>query len=242
MFAYITLLTTNNYYFAILTLKLSLDKVQSQYPLIVLYTDEVDINYIKELESIGCICQKEEIKFDFKDSRWHQTFVKFEMYKMIEYEKLCFLDADILVNDNIDYVFTLQDPYIYEVYRNMECHILTCFMLVTPDIQLYNEIVNFTINFFSMLETDGHNNHTYTEEQILSLFYLNNSKYTFTYLKPTIIAHVNANNKILKSNKSIYHYMSLKKPWEIYTNYFWNYYLKFITDNIDFLEAHYFVP
>lgn len=42
MFAYITLLTTNNYYFAILTLKLSLEKTGTKYPLIVLYTDEID--------------------------------------------------------------------------------------------------------------------------------------------------------------------------------------------------------
>lgn len=243
MFAYVTLLTTDNYYFGVLSLKLSLDKVKAQYPLVVLYTDEINQKYINELELLGCICKKQTIQFDFRNNRWHQIYLKFEAYKLIEYNKICFLDADMLILENIDYLFEVDEPYIYEIYRNQSTtgNICACFLILTPDIDLYNQIIDFTINFFEISKANGYKSASFTEEEILSIFYLNNPKYTFSYLQQGIIEHVvNRDKPSKKNNKVIYHYMGLKKPWEIYTNYFWNFYLQFIVENNEFFQKHYF--
>lgn len=239
MFAYITLLTTDSYYFGVLSLKLSLDKTNTQYPLIVLYTDEVNNQYIENLKLIGCICKKQEIVIDAKDSRWHQTFIKFEIYKLIEYDKLCFLDADMLVIKNLDYLFESTEEYIYEVYRGMPWSINTSLMVIKPNITFYNKLINFTINFISMVDIQQLNT-KFNEEEILSFFYLNNSEYHFIYFSPSIIEHINKDDRPYPTDKSIYHYMSLKKPWGIFINHFWKFYFDFIMDNFDFFEKYYF--
>lgn len=120
MKAYVTLLGTNDFIQGTLTLWQSLQNVCSQYPLVVIinstinkmnryildkrgikyyemenlaYPDGTTQNMIADGWPEGCV------------SNFASTIQKFHIFKLIEYEKLVYLDSDMLVLKNIDCLF-----------------------------------------------------------------------------------------------------------------------------------------
>ena len=147
----------------------------------------------------------------------------------------------MLIIKNIDYLFDIDEPYIYEVQKNETHinHISTCLMIITPNIELYNKIIHFTTNFFNM-NTSGLNYKSFTEEQVLSLFYSTYSEYHLTYFKSSLVLHADIAHSIMQHDKSIYHYINICKPWEVFTNELWSYYITFVMENNKFFGEHYY--
>ena len=118
MKAYVTLLSNKSYFEGVLVLSRSLKAVQAQYPLYCVLSLSVDNEVQKELEQegIGCIrlahaavdgnVNPEGQGF----SHWNFTFDKLQIWGLTQFEKIVFLDSDMLIVNNIDELFE-REPF-----------------------------------------------------------------------------------------------------------------------------------
>lgn len=140
MYTYVTLVTNEDYALAAKALARSLAMVDSQWPLTVLAVREV--SGLAQLETLGCdivpidpLPVSEEFRARHSRSAQHaqapfakgnkpsfhdplDNFAKLRLWELERYEKVVFLDADMLVVRNIDRLFGFPEfvaaPNVYE--------------------------------------------------------------------------------------------------------------------------------
>lgn len=114
--SYITVLSTDNYIDGVLILAKSLSEVKSSYSLLVIASPILKSETYKKLEEAGI-----EYKIDTRDiqlpvlteeknerfglEHWNYSFMKLCIFDKIDYEKLIYLDADMMICENIDDLF-----------------------------------------------------------------------------------------------------------------------------------------
>ena len=117
MKAYITLLSTDSYYDGVVALSRSLQMVSSRYPLYVAISRDVsdtvcdklisqDVNIIKLGNSVNI----PEGSSQTIMPHWSYTFDKLQIWGLTQFEKLVFLDSDMMVVRNIDHLFD-REPF-----------------------------------------------------------------------------------------------------------------------------------
>lgn len=117
-YTYITYLSDDRYFQGTLGLIGSLRAVRSKYPLLIMINKfgEVSENIIAYLHSLNNVLIKlidpivvdDNILKKNKDgnqTKWTNTFSKLRMFEFDEYDKIIFLDSDMLIVDNIDNLF-----------------------------------------------------------------------------------------------------------------------------------------
>ena len=110
-YGYVTLATTKEYLKGALFLHYSLKAVHSKYPLIVLITED--------LENEKCMAEFDEYKIIKKykftqlncPTRYLDTINKFHIFDLVEYDKMIFLDSDIYIYSNIDFLLEQYNNY-----------------------------------------------------------------------------------------------------------------------------------
>lgn len=113
MRAYITLLSNERYYPGVVALSRMLQAVVSKHPLYCVLSASVDRNIEEHLlaEGIACVRLKSHIEAlnviaaEHCYSHWNNTFDKLQIWGLTQFEKIVFLDSDILVLNNIDSLF-----------------------------------------------------------------------------------------------------------------------------------------
>ena len=119
--AYVTLLSSKDYLPAILILNKNLKDVNSIFPLCVMVTDniinEVEPYLLKEnilYKIIPYLMPSNQIIENFQDTPLLNTFSKFAVFKLVDFEKVVYLDADIIIYKNIDDLFYYPDGAMYD--------------------------------------------------------------------------------------------------------------------------------
>lgn len=116
MKAYITLLSNENYLDGVLVLNKSLQMVDSKYPFYCLLSMGVDekikqrlrqeaIQYIQLTKTLN----EDDVNSDGHFSHWNFTFDKLQIWGLTKFEKIVFLDSDMLVLRNIDSLFNREE-------------------------------------------------------------------------------------------------------------------------------------
>lgn len=113
MKAYITLLSNKKYYDGVVMLHRTLIDLKSKYPLYCMLSTTVEESIEKKLEKEGISCirlKKSVVECDVNVkgqtfSHWSQTFDKLQTWGLTQFEKLIFVDSDMLIRRNIDYLF-----------------------------------------------------------------------------------------------------------------------------------------
>lgn len=114
--SYVTLVSTDNYVLGALVLKASLVSVKSKYGLLALLSPSVSQESEAKLRSFGLTTKRltETISApaevmrrnaDANLAHWNHAFDKLFIFDLIEYDKLVYLDSDMLVLKNIDALF-----------------------------------------------------------------------------------------------------------------------------------------
>lgn len=112
-FSYVTLLSSNDFLPGVLMLAWSLKSVGSKYPLYVLCSKFVSEESCLELSRRQIAFQKLEahlsvqtdINIEMNYQHWNLTFDKLFVWTLNQFDKVVFLDSDIQVIKNIDYLF-----------------------------------------------------------------------------------------------------------------------------------------
>lgn len=118
MKAYLTLLSNDTYLPGVQVLNRSLKAVSTQYPLFCMLSVSIrnESQQILEAEGISCIrlCRSAvEGNINPTDksfSHWNYTFDKLFAWGLIQFEKVVFLDSDMLIIRNIDHLFE-KEPF-----------------------------------------------------------------------------------------------------------------------------------
>ena len=118
MRAYITLLSDNSYYKGVLILYRSLKKVGTKYPFYCLLSLSINLETENNLIKDGIACIRlSRVAVDEKlnpdglaFSHWNLTFDKLQIWGLTQFEKIVFLDSDMLIVRNIDSLFD-KEPF-----------------------------------------------------------------------------------------------------------------------------------
>lgn len=134
---YVCVLSTNNYLEGVLILNENLKFLNSKYKLLCLINENITDNSKKILDYFG-------IKYKIMNSipyktineehpNWSYTFDKINVVSLIEYEKIVFLDLDILILKNIDDLFERKTPCMARDYPWNEEKFSSGIMVLTPN-------------------------------------------------------------------------------------------------------------
>jgi alpha-N-acetylglucosamine transferase len=118
--AWVTLLTRPSYLAGVIILAHTLQKYQTKYPLIVLVTDTLPEQCITALEAEGQRTNQLHVhkvdpllpleNVNLIAARFEDTWTKLRVFELITYDKIVFLDADMMICRNMDSLFNIPSP------------------------------------------------------------------------------------------------------------------------------------
>ena len=114
-YTFATLLSSSDYLLGVIVLYKSLQKYgKTQYPFLCVCSKSIKDDDISKLQKLGIKCKKLAISatedIDLSEQppeyqHWNNTFDKLLLWGLTEYDKIVFLDSDMMVMDNIDDLF-----------------------------------------------------------------------------------------------------------------------------------------
>lgn len=260
-YSYVTLLTNDSYAYGVILLAESMKKVNTKYPLLVFITEDVSqasIEILKQLKIRYELVDKIEIpekmmahneKIDKAISGvWKYCWTKFWVFDKTEFDKIIFLDADIMLLKNIDNLF--QKPHMtsaldgeyFNLWPDWDHFNAGCFV-VEPSHELFLDILNYGKNY----KIEDFPNYVIADQELLNLYYkdwpqqkeLHLNKY-YNVFAPYILPKMTDD---IKENAYFIHYVG-RKPWvfwaknesEQYDEYFYTQGKKYIENVIKYLN------
>ncbi|KAI6824162.1 nucleotide-diphospho-sugar transferase [Hortaea werneckii] len=116
-YAYTTLITRASYLAGVLILAHTLKKQGSRHPLLVYYTDGLQQDAVRALEleapkldiilkPVDLLLPPADVKVQLIAERFGDTWTKLRVFDCVEYDAVCYLDADMAIYRNMDEIFT----------------------------------------------------------------------------------------------------------------------------------------
>jgi alpha-N-acetylglucosamine transferase len=165
-------------------------------------------NSINKLKKNGCdVINVDPISSPYKDSndvkeRWKTTFTKLNIWKLTQFKKIIFIDADCIVLKNIDELFLYP-----EISAVMECcdHFNSGVMVIKPSLEVFDNMMANLKTLYSYDKSDqGFLNTYFIKNKYQPLKYFYNADQTQLINNPTSF-------KI--EELKVIHYVHDKKPW-----------------------------
>ncbi|HEY0239989.1 MAG TPA: glycosyltransferase family 8 protein [Friedmanniella sp.] len=115
MKAWAALLTHPSYVVGVRALRASLERTGSPYPLVVVVTNGIGADDRAVLEADGCLLREAApirppsgLPDHYANARFVEVWTKLAVWGLTEFERLVVLDADMLVTQNMDELFSLE--------------------------------------------------------------------------------------------------------------------------------------
>lgn len=230
-YVYITYLSNDRDYKGVLLLNYNLKKYNSKYQLECIVLEGVS-NKIKNILTKTKIKIHEFIllnilkEFNIDDEYGNYLlnkhyYGKFLIFKLTNYDKIVYLDTDLLIRENIDNLFDYDTvDKIYMTYdlllRNNNNLIFkknefnSGVIVLQPSLSIfkncYNSLLNYKENIVN-LSTDQTIFNLLNKNKIMNIIYLD-FKYNF-------IGMLGNNENIIKDKPIIIHFIMYPKPWNI---------------------------
>lgn len=153
--AYITLLSSKNYLNGVIVLHRSLGNTGAKYPLYCVLSTSVDNETEQKLVNEGikcirlnCVAVENDANADGGAlSYWNYTFDKLLVWGLTQFEKIVFLDSDMMVVRNIDSLFECE-PFSavdadswYPGNENWRGYLNSGIMVIKPDVEVQNTLL-----------------------------------------------------------------------------------------------------
>ncbi len=170
--AYVTYLCNDNFLEGAICLQNSLKRVSSKVDLYCMVTVEVTKKCREQLQSFDIklidvdkieVERSEGIKDRYKENSW-MMFTKLNLWKLIQFQSVVYLDADVVVLKNIDEVFTLSNVCNFAAVKDIGYGGISAgVMFLKPDINTFNDMM-------SNLESDEYDN-TYSDQSFTNWYF-----------------------------------------------------------------------
>jgi alpha-N-acetylglucosamine transferase len=150
-YSYVTVLATDSYLEGVLVLYYSLIKQKAQYPFLVLTTANLQDQTYQALNrhgisyrSIAPITLPHSLQT--QQQHWQWSYSKLQIFQQVEFAKLVYLDADMLICQNIDELF--DKPHMSAVNaggmlpeNSTWVHLNSGLMVIEPSLSLYDDMM-----------------------------------------------------------------------------------------------------
>jgi glycogenin len=150
-YSYITVLSTDHYVEGVVVLARSLQRSGCRYPFWVLTTPNLQPETLAQLDQAGILRTEVppivlETAVPEHQLRWQWTYVKLHIFNQTQFDKLVYLDADMLVYQNLDELFA--QPHMAAVnaggmlaeYQHWQ-EFNSGLMVVEPSAELYTDML-----------------------------------------------------------------------------------------------------
>lgn len=168
MKAYITLLSNQDYYPGVVALWRALQAVRARYPLYCLLSVGVgsDVETALERAGVRCIRLERTAVSGLVNpnagwgGHWNYTFDKLLVWEQTQFEKLVFLDSDMLILRNIDELFD-REPFSAVVagasYPGNESwtELNSGLMVIEPDKDVTDELLQLVVPEIERAHSEG---------------------------------------------------------------------------------------
>lgn len=246
-YSYVTYLTDDTYAYGVCLLVESMSRVNTKYPLHVLITDEVSpptVELLRQLnvtyELVDVIPTPEDIyqhNLNYESATaatWRNCWTQFRVFNLTQFDKIVFLDADVMVLQNLDHLFekphmtAALDGEYFGLWQGWP-HFNTGCMVIKPSRQEYENIIKFA----NSLKVDELPDYIIANQEVLNFYYKDWPQYQHLHLDKyyNIFAPYSLDSQLddLKENTKFVHYVG-RKPWtfwlrspgENYSEYFYD--------------------
>ncbi|KAN0006601.1 hypothetical protein ACTFIU_003315 [Dictyostelium citrinum] len=158
---YVTFADNAEYLKGIIALRMSMINTKCNYGLIVFVTKQVEQQDREPLQLLDCDVREIEMvdipkEVTVQIDRWRPAFTKFRAWQLIEYERVIWLDSDMLLLKSLDHLFDLVDignPKL--LYAAIDADANSCvynedrlklinsgIMVLSPSIDVYNLLID----------------------------------------------------------------------------------------------------
>ena len=110
--AYITVLNDDKYIYGLKVLHASLKKTDPKYRMYVLVPQDLAEEVVRKIQEIDVsVIRSESISIDDADASsnekqyWNNTFFKLQIMNLVQFDKIVYIDSDMLVLNNLDALF-----------------------------------------------------------------------------------------------------------------------------------------
>lgn len=224
-YSYVTLLSSDDYIIGVIMLYLSLRNVQSKYPFFVLCSDNISQKSIKILERYRIFYKylTEHINVDTKIinlddgyDHWNRTFDKIYIWTLVEYDKIIYLDSDMQVIENIDYLF--EAPHMSAVIADQWNEpglqkLNSGLVVIKPNVEEF-------IGMKQIWELGMLNLKNAGDQDIIRSYYTNWEKQKNLHLHPGLNVFYSEVSAGIIKKENVYpvrviHYIGSRKPWMV---------------------------
>lgn len=230
--SFVSVLTTDDYLEGLLVLKYSLEQTCPKYPFVLLVTPNLSPKTIETLtkHNINLIpiqgIEGPKAVTDPLLKRWNYTYSKLAIFGLTQFDKIVYLDADMLVLRNIDDLF--EKPHMSAVKIRGKLPELSTWnqlnsglLVVEPSVQVFNDMLSkigaiekveasSDEDFLNAYYEDWPNQEELHLDSTYNIFQYYWHRYNQLYGYSFI-----ANKKPIK----IVHYIGEEKPWRLYQIY-----------------------
>lgn len=271
-YAYVSLIGTNNYIYPAICLMTSWKRTDPKYPFYIMVTKDITAENRKILSTLGyrLIDIDEYVPTNYQntlnnspindkelslhggahqDNGWRHAYSKLMIWNLTQFDKLCWLDLDIMVWHNIDDVFDYPATCWLEGDRNK--YIYSQLMLVEPNKEIFNLLIDYCNNYTRTDE--GYT--LYTDEMVLASFFEHSRKNAVKTIPLTYCYQLNQTDTVVSPiirdfpHIRAVHLSVQQKPWiygkkwvenfniEWYISRFmWIYYIDILNEGIEELN------
>lgn len=148
-YSYITVMSNERYLPGVIALKRALEETNAKYPLHVIIPQEqaekLDAELKKyDIKSITRPYISRTNKASFENSYWNHTFFKLAITSLVEFDKIVFLDSDMLILNNLDELFLKPNLSAVVAGKAMNpewVELNSGLMVIEPDMDMYNRLI-----------------------------------------------------------------------------------------------------
>ena len=145
--AYCTLVSNDEYTWGAACLSISKSIINTKYPLVIMVSEIVSEENKKLLSNYGIVKIIPNHIFEYGDNDFYKcTKQKLEVFNLTEYDRVCFLDADMLMLESLDYelennafMFDIRERYAKDLNRFAVCGEV---FIVTPDSITFDMLID----------------------------------------------------------------------------------------------------
>lgn len=233
VFAYVTLLLNSGYLPGTLTLAKSLQETKSEIPLVLLFSKNnintsvfeliVNCGFFHRLINVDEYLIKSNNEFQLVDLLKRKdlmyTLTKLNIWRLVDYDKVVYLDSDILVQQNIDNLFDyVPEMSEYQILAASDSGWPDIFnsglFVIKPSVDVFNQLMQFY---------NSHDSFDGADQGLLNEFFNLQSDKTaglWCRLPFTYNCTLNSNYEYLpamirfKDDIKVFHFIGMNKPWK----------------------------